>query len=72
MTREVMSPITLSTRKLSGVTEPLTTASPSPQEASMATWERSPFSGLSVKATPDVRGITICWTPTLIAAPSST
>ena len=71
MTREVMSPITLSTRKLSGVTEPLTTASPSPHEASIATWERSPFSGLSVKATPDVRGITICWTPTLIAAPSS-
>ena len=71
MVRSVISPITLSTRKLSGVTEPLTTASPSPHEASIATCERSPLRGLRVNATPEVRGITICWMPTLIAAPSS-
>ena len=67
--RLVIAPMTLSTRKLSGVTSPLTTASPKPQDASMAICDRSPFSGLRVNATPAARGLTICCTPTLIAAP---
>ena len=66
--RLVMVPITLSTRKLSGVTSPLTTASPKPQDASMAICDRSPLVGLRVNATPAARGVTICCTPTLIAA----
>ena len=65
--RLVIVPMTLSTRKLSGVTSPLTTASPKPQDASMAICDRSPFSGLRVNATPAARGRTICCTPTLIA-----
>ena len=47
-----------------GVTSPETTASPSPQEASIATWERSPVLGLSVNATPADLGSTIFCTPT--------
>jgi hypothetical protein len=37
----------------------------------MAIWLRSPLIGLRVNATPLVRGITICWIPTLMAAESS-
>jgi hypothetical protein len=46
MMRRTISRSTLSTRKLSGVTSPDTTASPRPQEASIATWLRSPFIGV--------------------------
>ena len=44
--RPVISPVTLLTMKLSGVTSPATRAEPSPQVPSMATTERSPVTGL--------------------------
>ncbi len=61
------SRMTLSTRKLSGVTSPDTTASPNPKLESMATWDRSPSLGLRVNATPAADGSTINCTPTLMA-----
>jgi hypothetical protein len=50
--RPVISPVTLLTVKLSGVTSPPTRADPSPQVPSMATTERSPVTGLRVNITP--------------------
>ncbi len=70
MVRWTISPSTLSTRKLSGVTSPDTMPSPNPQAASTATWERSPSRGLRVKATPEAVGRTIFWTPTDMATTS--
>lgn len=70
MVRRTISRRTLSTAKLSGVTSPETTASPKPQEESIATCERSPSVGLSVNATPAALGWTIFWMPTLIAMAS--
>ena len=49
------SSMTLSTSRLSGVTVPLTTLSPSPKLASIAIFERSPLDGFSVIATPAAR-----------------
>ena len=46
MVRETTSWITLSTRKLSGVTSPDTTASPKPHEASMAIWTAVAIGGV--------------------------
>jgi hypothetical protein len=65
--RRVMTLITLSTRKLSGVTSPDTTPSPNPQALSMATADRSPLPGLRVNATPADRGLTIFCTATHIS-----
>ena len=67
ISRATTSRSTLSIRKLSGVTSPATTASPSPQEASMATCDRSPVVGFRVKATPEATGSTIFCTPTDMA-----
>ncbi len=61
------SPVTLLTRKSSGVTSPPTTARPRPQLALIATTLGSPFSGLHVNITPDTAASTISWTVTPIA-----
>ncbi len=50
-----MSPVTLLTTYLSGVTSPLTRADPSPTLASIAITDRSPVSGLRVNSTPELR-----------------
>src|SRR5574342_229910 len=64
--RLTMSSVILLTRKLSGVTIPETTLSPSPQLASIAMLERSPLDGLRVNITPAVRELAIFCTPTLM------
>ena len=69
--RPVISPVTLLTMKLSGVTSPPTRAEPRPQVPSMATTERSPVTGLRVNITPAARGLTIRWTMTPMARPPS-
>ena len=69
--RPVISPVTLLTVKLSGVTSPATRAEPSPQVPSMATTERSPVTGLRVNITPAARGLTMRWTTTPMARPPS-
>jgi len=65
--RRTISPVTLLTVKLSGVTSPLTRAEPRPQQASTAITERSPVTGLQVNMTPAQRGSTMRWTTTAIA-----
>jgi len=69
--RPVISPVTLLTVKLSGVTSPDTRAEPRPQVASIATTERSPVTGLRVNITPAERGDSIRCTTTPMARPSS-
>jgi hypothetical protein len=69
--RPVISPVTLLTVKLSGVTSPDTRAEPSPQVPSMATTERSPVTGLRVNITPAARGLTMRWMTTPMAKPPS-
>ena len=69
--RPVISPVTLLTVKLSGVTSPATRAEPSPQVPSMATTERSPVTGLRVNMTPAARVLSMRWMTTAIARPCS-
>ncbi len=60
-------PVSLSTTKVSGVTEPLTTDSPRPQFPSMTIFDLSPVAGWMVKMTPADFEFTIFWTATLRA-----
>ena len=62
--------MTLSTCRLSGVTSPETTSSPSPHAASITIVERSPLDGSTVIATPAVFASTIFCTATAIDRPS--
>lgn len=50
--RPVIAWVALSTTSVSGVTWPLTMASPSPQAALMCTSPRAPVTGCAVKSTP--------------------
>src|SRR5262249_32528716 len=70
-TRLTISPVTLLITNRSGVTSPLTSAEPRPQQASTLTPERSPVVGLQVNMPPAQRGSTMRWTTTAIARPCS-
>lgn len=71
MSRRCTSPVIFPTTQRSGVTSPLTTAEPKPQDASIVITERSPVVGLRVNITPAVCASTMRWITTAIATPAS-
>ncbi|CAH0235492.1 hypothetical protein SRABI83_02738 [Arthrobacter sp. Bi83] len=64
VSRDRIRPAAGSTTMSSVVTAPLTTDSPSPQEALTTTWSRRPLAGLAVNITPAESDSTICWITT--------
>jgi hypothetical protein len=59
-----MAPDAVSTTKWSGLTAPDTTASPSPELASITASRRLPVTGLAVNITPAASASTMRWTTT--------